>query len=281
MKLRHLTRGSKVNQRVAFVAVLLILVLSFVSGLVRTLDVTLSPGTWRWIHDPRAFGYPAVALAVVTFLDSVRRIKWGRQAKMIASQRRGIRNQLSSLVASLSQILERPPGLIGCGLFLVDYRRRWQSPVSGWKLRRPWRREGRLIRVERVRLLDTIQESTVDFTKGKGVVGRCWEKEDTYSFDWSVLNRRHHEDENFRPKQHRGWNGFDEGEWLKMVGRYASVLAVPVTKDRQFVGCVAVDYRWFPEDSDADLVDLNVRTVRESVGGIARTMVNVLSGEAG
>lgn len=263
-------------------AVVAILTLSLTSAVLRGLDVTLADDTWKWVHKPKTFNYPAMALAVVTFLDAVRRIKWGRQAKLIATQKREIFKQLSSLVASLSEILGRPPGSIGCGLFLVDERRRLQRPWSGRRFQAPWRTDRTLVRVERVRLIDDIQESTVTFTKGKGVVGRCWEAEDTAHFDWTTMNRRHEDDESWRPTPNSaGWNGFSELEWRRMVGRYSGVLAVPVTKSQKFVGCVAVDYRWYPEDIDAEVPNLNARAVKQSVGGIARTMVGVLSGGAG
>jgi hypothetical protein len=207
-----------------------LLLLAFTAGLARYLDASLKPKTWPWIHGDTLQARLFVALALATFLDAAWRT-WLRFTRPPRTKTRvEIRNQLFQLVATISTVAEVPIGEIGCGLFVIQPRGIF--------------RKQRLQRIERVRIIDDVSPSVVNFTKGKGAVGRCWEEARPAHNDWRAINSKYHAasptDEDFAKFKPTTTKGFERKEFVSLVGKYSEVLAVPIVNDGKFLGCVAV-----------------------------------------
>ena len=240
--------------------------LAFVVGAAKTLDDQLTAETWKWVHSPKLQACLAIALAGIVLLDSIRRAIGHLGAWQEVKMRSEVRKQLSSAIATVCAVAGVKPGDVGSGLFLVHRSRR-----KGLRLKR----------VERVRLLDTMTESGIVFRENVGTVGKCWATERPSHHNWTAVNRRHAE----KPPDEAAWNsvksetkhGFTYSEWLKMLGRYSEVIAVPVTVNAKLIGCLAVDLRWHAGEASASV--LNTMAVRESLGGFSRALEPVLAGK--
>ena len=134
------------------------------------------------------------------------------------------------------------------------------------------------IRIERVRPQDDMAESGVGFAPAKGAVGKCWVSKNPVHHPWSKLNKRWVKNQ---PNENQ-WSslpaadrrGFAMHEWITMLGRYAEVLAVPVTVGADMTGVLAVDRLWDPSAPVADHLD-DMR-VKRAVMAIARTLESQL-----
>lgn len=245
-------------------AVLLILG-ALSSAVAKNLDNELKPTTWPWVHEPKTQLWISLPFAVVVAADSIRRIISHLGSSKETSLRHQVRKQLSTAIAAVSDEAGVKVGELGCGLFLAH---------------RSWRHGLRLKRVERVRLLDNVSESGVVFRPGVGTVGNSWETRNPAHHDWTAINSRFAE--NLPERQ--AWektktetkHGFDYESWRTMVGRYAEVLAVPVTVGKDLIGILAIDLKWH-EGMSTGTPRLNQSKVKAALGTIARTLEPILS----
>jgi hypothetical protein len=123
--------------------------------------------------------------------------------------------------------------------------------------------------------------SHIKWTRGKGMIGLCWEEQSTQYKDLRAIIKRHANitREKFdglrRPDVKMGLN-FDE--FHRIVGKYAEVRAVPISnRDRtRMIGVLAVD---IPADksSPGDLPRLDAADVREVTSTAARIVGNLMS----
>lgn len=206
----------------------------------------------------------------MAFVDSVKRGMVRLRARTTERQRAAVRNQLSALIVTLSQVTDLEIREFGCGVFLLQ--RRW--------LRRP----ERLVRRDlRVRLIDELHESPVEYTKDKGTVGECWSRCSSAHHVWSSINWDW-ADQTIPAQQYETLpdsirRGFTLDEFHSLVGKYSEVLAVPITHGPTFIGCLAVDLRWHREQPDpVSEPRLKQPAVMIAVEATARTIVPALTG---
>lgn len=126
--------------------------------------------------------------------------------------------------------------------------------VSVWRVyvpgRRWWphrRHVDCLERVERFRIGAHPAPSDASWTKGKGVIGKCWDNEQLLFQDWGSTQRSF---SGVTSMSDSRWNGvtanrrwgFDRTNYLDAINKYAQVLAQPIT-DRHgaFIGCLSID----------------------------------------
>lgn len=125
--------------------------------------------------------------------------------------------------------------------------------VSVWRVYTPKTRpragvqQACLRRLTRFRILGHPAPSDASWTEGKGVIGRCWEKGQPCYQDWGRAQRKHPASSTMSETKwtdlspDRRW-GFERGEYIAAVHKYAQVLAVPITDEHgKFVGCLSVD----------------------------------------
>ena len=72
-------------------------------------------------------------------------------------------------------------------------------------------------------------------------------------------------------------NGFTLEEFVTLLGKYAEVLAVPIVANGGFIGCVALDRKWNP-DEPQDVLLLADRQTKKLLGATAQTLVPALTG---
>lgn len=232
-------------------------------GVLIALDRELKPETLPWVHDTRLQLSAVTVLVVVTLTDAIRRAV--DRARVSGTERRrvAVRNQLNTLLVTVAENLNLSVSDLGCGLFLCRPR--------------GVRRSERLVRTERVRIPDDLHESAVVFTKGKGAVGQCWQLGIPRHTDWIGINSKYAHDLDL--VQHR-WDtlspetrrNFTVQEFIALVGKYAEVLAVPITDNGVFVGCIAIDRRWDGEGEHERCILDNAST-KKLMGNVAKTLL--------
>lgn len=235
-------------------------------GVLLILDKTLKPDTLRWVHNPKLTIWVVSILAGLTFVDAAKRTFHRVRASQIEKHRIEIRNQLATVIVTVAELHHLDIGDVGCGLFLVQPR----------GLKRP----PRLVRTERVRLVDDLHESEVLFTKGKGTVGACWEHQRPAHFDWIRINSQFAEHPDLTKKHWHSLSpemrrNFAQDEFVSLVGKYAEVLAIPVMINSKFEGCLALDRRW-NKDDPADRSLLNDQPTKSVLGLAVKTLQPLL-----
>lgn len=245
--------------------IVVLAVVAFLAGTAKALDEYLAAKTWPWIHADGLHFALLILLSAMTLADSLKRAIHRLRAQSTTRKRVRIRNQLSQLIVTLSEVTGRPISDFGCGLFQVQGR--------------GIRRKQRLVRRERVRLVDDVHESPVNFTYGKGTVGECWERCSTAYFNWCRINKKwggktiaRDDWEGMATDKHRN---FTLPEFQSLVGKYSEVLAVPITVNGSFAGCIAVDLKWHKDAAPTGPV-LEKANVRTPVNAAARTIVPTL-----
>jgi hypothetical protein len=120
--------------------------------------------------------------------------------------------------------------------------------ISAWivqrRVRKPWQKY--LTRVGRLRLTSAPLPSRVVWTRGKGIIGRCWERENIVAQETKDLWEPHW------TCTRAEWKGLNNRvklrlkhkEWHHIRGKYRGAVAVPIVDDRnRFVGCISIDAR--------------------------------------
>jgi hypothetical protein len=106
-------------------------------------------------------------------------------------------------------------------------------------------RHGQQMRIARVRLSSRPQPSYIPWTKGKGVIGLCWENQQIIATDTAQMY------DELRQCDKAEWDQLDANvrlnlkykEFRRIAGKYAGVVAVPIVDPRteRYRGCVALD----------------------------------------
>ena len=116
------------------------------------------------------------------------------------------------------------------------------------KMRKPW--EPLLRRVARQRLVSAPGPSRILWTKGKGVIGRCWVEENVVVKDTQVVHRPYLEatQAEWEAAPYETRMGLSYDEFQRIKGKYAVCVAVPIMTETSgevsFRGCIAADIRW-------------------------------------
>lgn len=126
--------------------------------------------------------------------------------------------------------------------------------VSVWGIHTPGRgmvgrpvAEPSLYRLTRFRVSAHPTPSDASWTRGRGVIGRCWRDEDVAFKDWTSLQDTYagatsmSESRWSALSEERRW-GFERSQFLSGIRKYAQVLAVPIKDEHGvFIGCLSVD----------------------------------------
>lgn len=160
---------------------------------------------------------------------------------------------------------------------------KWGVGVTAWVVRRRGlRRIPVLERLARRRLTNRPAPSNIAWTKGKGIIGRCWELETEVHKDLRAACRKYPQGnitaERFADVSGDLRQGMSLDEFHRMIGKYGEVLAVPMKdKTGAFVGCIAVD---IPIDRcDQGVARLGRVEVREVAATTAALVARVIGGE--
>lgn len=231
-------------------------------------DQKIDPHKAHWLHsDLFQFSLAGIvfgAIGVDSFRRSVRRFR----AHSESSQRLQIRDILMSLLATLADTTPALAADLGAGLYIEQQR--FRQPRSALK------------RAVRVRLIDSIPDSGISFTPGKGAVGSCWQTRREQFHDWSPVNRAHAG----APPERSQWQkhvstksrfGFEYDEWMRLLGRHAEVAAVPITDSSgKLVGVLAVDRAWEEDGVDSPPL-FKHREVKKTLGLTAKLLAEALA----
>jgi hypothetical protein len=184
------------------------------------------------------------------------------RARRRDEERRGLARQVSeTLRIALVQIIDLT-GLdwkaIGLNAFMIERRGRWRSELH-------------LRRIGRERISIHPLPSEVVWTRGKGVIGRCWDLNSDVAVDLA---------KHFAPYQ-----GLTEAEWdalppderfglsyleFRRTDHLGPVVATPIQKsDGTIVGVVSVD------GPPGTYTRLSSEPVREAIGAAATTIRNL------
>lgn len=213
-------------------------------------------------------------LAVVSLLEGLGRVVGGVIRERELTQARQFSETLRALLVNVVDASQVDWTSIGVNALLVRRRYRWFGQES-------------LHRVGRERIRSTPRHSNVVWTRGKGVIGRCWERGQDYGLDLRAIYAEaagltDYEWSNLPP----GQPGIGEEEWAQLPSEktfglsyhdflrtrhHRVVVATPIL-DRadRVIGVVSVDSR------DAGLDQLFTDEVRGALGSAAQTIRNLL-----
>lgn len=202
--------------------------------------VVMIAGDERHVFDlkERTVFWAAVVGAGAPAIDSA--LRASRRVRGFSRAQAENRVQLA-IAGALSEIAdERAVSIrhLGASVWAIRYRYR---PRECW-----WRPTKHLVRGLRFRLRDNPQPTKVSWTKGKGAVGRAWEKGRPIYEDWTEQSSRwsspdltEHQFKKLREKQRAG---FTFEEFVRISPKYSEVLAVPITSEGgETLGVISVD----------------------------------------
>lgn len=187
----------------------------------------------KWSGSPSWVLWSCIAVpGAVAITEQVRLIRAERKAIPSAKRQEAVERALVGALLEISDV--------------TDYNK-WGIGVTAWVVRRHglWRTP-RLERLARRRFTDRPPPSKITWTKGKGIIGLCWELEAEVHRDLRKACEKY-PDGNITPERFDATGGdLRQGmsleEFRTMIGRYGEVLAVPMKdKNGVFLGCVAVD----------------------------------------
>lgn len=170
-----------------------------------------------------------VVVAAVAILSALARpirvFVTGRQEV----QRRKVETTLRGLLFAVHKLTDREVDLepLGASAWFVAGRWWWQ----------------RLHREARERFKDTPGPSEIKWTKGKGVIGQCWDQRTPQvhnALQWfrSHQNKTPAEWEQLPPEQRLG---LSHREFQEIGPKYGTVIAVPMYRDDAVVGVITLD----------------------------------------
>lgn len=144
--------------------------------------------------------------------------------------------------------------------------------VRGWTIE-GWRPRRKLHRLARERVNDMPAPSGITWTKGKGVIGRCWETGQAEVHDAGSLHARLQDvrraDWDKVPNEDR--RRLKYGEYQKIGAKYGTVIVVPILdKHESVIGVVSLDA------PPGHHVQLSMPEVLEAVGGAASVVSQLL-----
>lgn len=155
-----------------------------------------------------------------------------RRRRVVADQMEQLKQRMTLALVDIAHLVSLPCQDIGVHLYVVQH----PSPK---RLRKP-----HLDRLLRVRLSSVPVSSDIRWSRGKGVVGSCWQQERDLAIDLHVLHEPH-----YACDEH-GWQALPPEVTLQMTfsdfertrGKYGVVLATPMTRELGgVIGVVTVD----------------------------------------
>ena len=191
----------------------------------------------------------ATGVGLLAFIDNIRQAS----ARYQAAQRNAARTTMQQeLITAMYLITEaRTVKLIDLGASVFNVRRYWTLrsaliPIP-WL---PWR-EQRLHRILRFRLSPNPQTSRVKWTRGKGAIGQCWERQMAVWVDRRETIAQFGEgkypadDAAFSQLAPAQRLGFTRVEFRQLIDRYGEILAVPIVGkySGKFLGVLSLDCR--------------------------------------
>lgn len=153
-------------------------------------------------------------------------------------QKRSITDRaLRGLLIELVKLTDLPFYVLAVHVFVPE--KRWSKRASVPK------REERLIKFASIKIVDRPRSTNIPWTRGKGVIGQCWEKKKTvamnvcHEFREYIKGAKGESDWKDETPEWRTNLDWDE---LERVKNYGPVIAYPVLDDDgHFIACIAVD----------------------------------------
>lgn len=199
--------------------------------------------TQVWKNPPNwAIVGSLLGLLLVTALDNARSLYRTYRLPEENETRTDVQKAVVSVLIEISNETGIAMDALGGSVFLV---------TRYWRFRRYFlfiERAECLVRYLRFRLTDDPQPSEVDWVKGKGVIGECWDHR-RKAYRLLTPQARKYHDEGVTSAQWEKMNdkskhGFNRPEFNETIGKYAEVVAVPVKDELgTFLGCLAVDLK--------------------------------------
>jgi hypothetical protein len=211
-------------------------------------------GFWE---ENRGLFYGGVAILAITALLEV--VRPGLQDRRLALERR-VREVLKAALLDIVESTGLDWRRLGVHAFLV--RRTWRHPFRGV-----------LRRVGRERLSSSPPASGIEWTRGKGALGRCWaEMRDVgvnLEVEWGSLRGSSRKDWEEASDEVKYGMSFEE---FQRVRDYGAIVVTPILDSREgFRGCVSVD-------APGDVYEvLWSRDVREILQDAAQTIWGALT----
>lgn len=176
----------------------------------------------------------------------------------IERQRRKAEDAMRALPWAVNELTGAPVRPLGASTWVV---------VGFWRFKR-------LYRLARERVDDIPTPSEIRWTKGKGVIGMCWNTGREQVIDTGSLYAEYagcdQASWNMAPAEVR--SGMSHRDFTRIEGKYGTVVAVPVTcKGEKVIGVVALDA---PPGHHEELAD---PAVVEAVGHAAVVVANLLT----
>ncbi len=153
-------------------------------------------------------------------------------------------------------------------------------PGSAWIVRPA--RPPHLERLKRERLIDHPHPSKITWTKGKGVIGPCWEHERWQHRDLRPVIQKWSESGKLTPERYEKVDsdtrlGMTLQEFRTMLGKYDEVAAEPITdEDGNFLGCIAVDVTAGSCSGTPGALTLDSTGVKQVAATTARVVAGIL-----
>lgn len=149
---------------------------------------------------------------------------------------------------------------------------------NAWSIERPQRKASEfLYRRGSFRLSGFPSPSSFTWVKGKGVIGRCWEKNDVAYKSFRALQAEYPEGVTLSKAQWKALSpaerwGCDRREFSSAIWRYDQILAVPFGGDKGIRGCLSLD---IPTSRATDLT-IDTPEVRELLAQSGRSIYSLL-----
>lgn len=172
-----------------------------------------------------------IVLIVATLVEGVWGVRRAKRRRAEDSRRLDLDKQMVSVLVTVSKLTGIDVDIPGCNVWSIETEAR--TP----RLHREYRR----------RLSDFPQASKVEWTQGKGVIGRCWEEGEPVHVDWTKAQSKFAKREELSEAAWKGMTererwGFERHEYLRSIRKYSEILAVPIKDDDGHVlGVVSVD----------------------------------------
>ncbi len=213
-------------------------------------------------------------LAVVGLFEGLERVIGGVLRERQLTQARHFSETLRALLVNVVDASKVDWTSIGVNALLVRRQYRWFGQES-------------LHRVGRERVRSTPRHSNVTWTRGKGVIGRCWDREQDVGLDVravyaEIAGLTEEQWSNLRADE----PGITEQEWANLAPdktfglsyhdflrtrHHRVVVATPILdRSGRVIGVVSADSR------DAGLDELFTDEVRGALGSAAETIRNLL-----
>ncbi len=189
--------------------------------------------SWGWWSLPgrRALLLVLFVLVFAAIRDNVKNLVDRTRATKKQKRQEDAEKAAVGAMIEISELTKVPVGDLG---------------VSVYKIRKGWLSPDYLDRVIRYRISHYPPPSNVDWTKGKGAIGYCWEtKQPAYRNRNSVARRfvgAPPDDQQWSSMTEKDRGGFDREDFAEVVHKYCEVAAVPIIDEGGIIrGVLALD----------------------------------------